>query len=151
MKVSNLTLIFIGMMILTISCTPKSYEKIAQKDSKKFFKNIDNTEKLLSHPMISSDEFPKAMNEQLKRKGFERIQGQIKEMCGSSKDYKLLNSYRRIGDEEKKFLAMEYEFCSSGIVIMSYEVLDESVTLFSVWPMKKEERRSDLFTKEKSW
>ena len=151
MKTKTGFLIYLSVLMLAINCTPKSYEKLAMKDSKKFFKNIDNTEKTLKHPVVSSKEFSGAIAKQLYTKNIENTQKFLRESCEGSRNYKLLDSYRRIGDEGQKFLAMEYQYCESGIIIMGYEVKDDGVTLSSVWPMKKEQRTADLFTKGKTW
>lgn len=144
-------LIYLIVMLLTLSCTPNSYEKLAMKDSKKFFKNIDNTEKTLKHPLVLTKEFSGAMAEQLRRKYIENTQKSMRENCEGSRDYKLIDSYRRIGDEGNRLLALEYQYCELGLIIMSYEVKDDRVTLYSVWPMDKEQRPADLFTREKTW
>lgn len=151
MKTFKKILFYISIMMLTINCVPKSYEKLAMKDAKKFFKNIDNTNKTLKHPIVLDKEFSGAMAEQLRRKNIENIQKFMRENCEGSRKYNFIDSYRRIVDEGQKFLAMEYQYCESGIIIMGYEVKDEKVKLSSVWPMNKDQRPDDLFTREKTW
>jgi hypothetical protein len=151
MKFTFGKLICVGMIIFSIGCQTKSYEELAENDSNIFFNNLDNSEQLSNHLMISTNNLPQELLEQNKAKFIKKIQEYFNELCNGSKDFKLLRTYRKIGDNNQKNLFLEYEFCTSGTVIMGYEVVDKNVTLFSVWPMKNEEKPKVLFTDEKSW
>ncbi len=151
MKTTLLKLIFAGIFGLAFSCQTKSVEELAEKDSNEFLNNLDNSEKLLAHPSVLPVNMPEEIAEQNKAKSIKKLQDYFGELCNGSRDFKLLKSYRKIGDNNQKILLLEYEFCTSGIVIMGYEVEEKDVSLFSVWPMKKEEKPKELFTDEKSW
>ena len=146
-----LKLILAGILMLSISCQPKTPEQLAEKDANKFFSNLDDSEKLVAHPMSFPENIPQELATQNKAKSMDKLQGYISEMCPDTKDFTLLKTYRKFGDDNKKLLFLEYEFCSSGILVMSYKVEEEDVTLFSVWPMKKEERPKVLFSEEQAW
>lgn len=151
MKPALLKLIIASIFALTFSCQTKSVEELAEKDSTTFFNNLDNSEKLSNHPTVLPDNIPEEIAEQNKAKTIKKLQRYFSELCNGSKDFKLLKTYRKIGDNNQKILFLEYEFCTSGIVIMGYEVTENNVSLFSIWPMKKEEKPHILFTDEKSW
>lgn len=151
MKTTLSKLIFASIFLFTFSCQTKTVEELAEKDSKTFFSNLDNLEKLLAHPSVLPVNMPEEMAKQNRAKSIERLQGYFAELCNGSKDFKLLNTYRKIGDNNQKILFLDYEFCTSGIVVMGYEVEENDVTLFSVWPMKKDEKPEVLFSDEQSW
>lgn len=136
---------------LTFSCQPKTIEELAEKDANTFFKNLDDSEKLSNHPMVLPMNIPVDIAEQNKSKSTERLQDYFAEFCNGSKDFKLLKSYRKTGDDNQKILFLEYEFCTSGMVIMGYEVEDNNVTLFSVWPKRKDDKPEVLFSDEQEW
>ena len=144
-------LIFASIFVLTVGCQTKTVEELAEKDSITFFSNLDNSEKLLAHPSVIPVNMPEEMAERNKAKSIERLQDYFSELCSDSKDFKLLKTYRKIGDNNQKILFLEYEFCTSGIVVMGYEVEENNVTLFSVWPKKKEDKPEVLFSDETEW
>lgn len=150
-KTLLLNILVASIVVLSFSCQSKTVEELAEKDSTEFLNNLDNSEKLSNHPMVLPVNMPVEIAEQNKSKSIERLQDYFAELCTSSKDIKLLNSYRQFGDDNQKILFLEYEFCTSGIVVMGYEVVDNDVTLFSVWPMKKAERPEVLFSEEQDW
>jgi hypothetical protein len=138
--------------MLAISCQPKTVEELAENDAQTFFTNLDDAEKLAAHPSVIPVNIPEELAEQNRAKSIERLHNYFSEVCkGDPKDFKLLKTYRKIVDNNQKVLFLEYEFCATALVIMGYEVNEEDVTLFSVWPMKKAERPEMLFTDEKSW
>ncbi|MFN3999974.1 hypothetical protein [Algoriphagus sp.] len=151
MKTTLLKLIFACIFALTIGCQSKTVEQLAEKDANTFFNNLDNSEKLSNHPMVLPVNMPKEMVEQSKAKSIERLQGYFVELCNGPKDFKLLKTYRKIGDNNQKILFLEYEFCTSGMVIMGYEVEDNDVTLFSVWPKRKDDKPEVIFSDEQDW
>lgn len=151
MQTTLLKLIFACIFGLAFSCQTKTVEELAEKDSNEFLNNLDNSEKLLAHPSVLPVNMPEEIAEQNKAKSIQKLQDYFGELCNDSRDFQLLKSYRKIGDNNQKILFLEYEFCTSGIVIMGYEVEDKEVTLFSIWPMKKSEKPLELFTDEKSW
>lgn len=139
------------LFVLNFGCQSKTVEELTEKDSMTFFSNIDYTDRLIAHPFVLPVNLPEELAEKNKAKSIERLQDYFSELCGDTKDFKLLNSYRKIGDNDQKILFLEYEFCTSGIVIMGYQVEENEVTLFSVWPMNKSEKPETLFTEEDSW
>lgn len=143
----NLAVIF----ALTFGCQTKTVEELAEKDANTFFSSLDDSEKLVNHPSVLPVNMPEEIAAQNKTKSIEKLQDYFGELCNGPKDFKLLKSYRKIGDNYQKILFMEYEFCTSGIVIMGYEVVDNNVTLFSVWPKRKEEKPKVLFSDEIEW
>lgn len=151
MKTTLLKLIFASIFLFTFSCQTKPAEELAEKDANTFFSNLDNPEKLLAHPSVLPDNMPDEFLEQNKSKSITRLQDYFAELCNGSKDFKLLKTYRKIGDNNQKILFLEYEFCTSGVLVMGYEVVDNDVTLFSVWPMKKDDKPEVLFTDEQDW
>lgn len=151
MKPTLLKLTFVSIFALAFSCQTKSVEELAEKDANTFFSNIDNTEKLSNHPAVLPVNMPEEIAEQNKAKYIARLQDYFAEVCNGPKDFKLLKTYRKIGDDNQKILFLEYGFCTLGVVVMGYEVVDNDVTLFSVWPMNMAEKPEVLFSDEKSW
>lgn len=94
---------------------------------------------------------PKEIAEQNMARFNKKLQDYFAELCNGPKDLKLLKTHRKIGDNNQKILFVECEFCSSGVVIIGYKVEDNDVTLFSVWPMKKEDKPGELFSDHKAW
>lgn len=150
-KTTPWKLIFASIFILTLSCQTKSIEELAEKDSTEFLNNLDNSEKLSNHPSVLPVNMPEEIAEQNKAKSIKNLQDYFAELCNGSKDFKLLKSYRKYSDDNKKILFLEYEICEKGVLIMGYEVAENEVTLFSVWPRKKGEKPEVLFSDEKSW
>lgn len=151
MKNPFLLTLSIGIILITLGCQSQSPEELAQKDASTFLRNLDNTDKLEKHPMVKVANLPEEIANRNKTKNIEKLQDYLAEICPVSKDFNLLKSYRKYSDDNKKILFLEYEFCEEGVLIMGYEVEDNNVTLFSVWPMKKEERPEVLFTDEQLW
>lgn len=151
MKTTLLNLLIAGIFALSFSCQSKTVEQLAEKDANTFFSHLDNSEKLSSHPMVIPVNMPEEIAEQNKAKSIERLQDYFTEVCNGTKDFKLLKTYRKIGDNNQKILFLEYEFCTSGMVIMGYEVEDNDVTLFSVWPKKKDDKPEVIFSDEQEW
>lgn len=151
MKATLLNLLLTSIFSLTIGCQSKTVEQQAEKDANMFFRNLDNSEKLSNHPMVLPVNMPEEIAKQNSAKSIERLQDYFAEVCNGPKDFKLLKTYRKIGDNNQKILFLEYEFCTSGMVIMGYEVKDYDVTLFSVWPKKKDDKPEVLFSDEQDW
>lgn len=151
MKTTLLKFILAGILAVSFSCQSKTVEELAQKDANTFFSNIDDSEKLVAHPSVLAVNMPEEMVEQSKAKSIKKLQDYFAELCNGSKDFKLLKTYRKIGDDNQKILFLEYEFCTSGMVIMGYKVEDNNVTLFSVWPKRKDDKPEVLFSDEQDW
>lgn len=146
-----LNILVASIVVLSFSCQSKTVEELAEKDSTEFLNNLDNSEKLSNHPSVLPVNLPKEIAVQNREKSIKRLQDYINQLCNGSKDFKLLKTYRKIGDDNQKILFLEYEFCTSGVVIMGYEVVDNDVTLFSVWPKKKDDKPEVLFSEEQDW
>lgn len=144
-------LIFAGIFVLTVGCQTKTVEELAEKDSSKFLNNIGDSEKLSNHPAVLPVNMPEEIAEQNKAKSIKNLQDYFAELCNGSKDFKLIKSYRKYSDDNKKILFLEYEICEKGVLIMGYEVEENNVTLFSVWPKKKEDKPEVLFSDEIEW
>ncbi|MFL0685811.1 MAG: hypothetical protein ACJLTB_21825 [Algoriphagus aquaeductus] len=151
MKNPFLLTLSIGIILITLGCQSKSPEELAQKDASTFFKNLDIADKLEKHPMVKVANLPEEIANRNKTKNIEKLQDYLAEICPVTKEFNLLKSYRKYSDDNKKILFLEYEFCKEGVLMMGYEVEDNNVTLFSVWPMRKEERPEVLFTDEQLW
>ncbi|GAB3217832.1 hypothetical protein J0A67_01400 [Algoriphagus aestuariicola] len=151
MKIAFGKLICACLIIASIGCQTKSYEELAENDSKAFFSNLDSFEKLSAHLVSLPTNLPEEIVEQNKAKFIKNLQEYFKGQCDDSKDFKLLKTYRKLGDNDQKNLFLKYEFCSSGTVIMGYEVVDKDVILTSVWPMKTGEQPAELFSDEADW
>ncbi|WP_111670563.1 hypothetical protein [Algoriphagus litoralis] len=152
LKSSLLNLLLACIFTLAISCQPKTVEELAEKDANTFFSNLDDAEKLAAHPWVIPVNIPEELAEQNRAKSIERLQNYFSEVCkGDPKDFNLLKTYRKIGDDNQKILFLEYEFCTSGMVIMGYEVEENDLTLFSVWPKKKDDKPEVLFSDKQEW
>ncbi len=151
MKIAFGKLICACLILFSIGCQTKSYEELAEEDAKAFFNNLDSFEKLSAHLVGLPTTLPEEITEQNKAKFIKKLQEYFKGQCEDPTDFKLLKTYRKLGDNKQKNLFLEYEFCSSGTVIMSYEVVDKDVILTSVWPMETEEKPAELFTDEADW
>ncbi len=151
MKIAFGKLICACLILFSMGCETKSYEELADEDAKAFFSKLDSFEKLSAHLVGLPTNLPEEIEEQNKAKFIKNLQNYFNEQCEDPKDFKLLKTYRKLGDNDQKNLFLEYEFCSSGTVIMSYEVVDEEVILFGIWPMKTEEKPAVLFTDEADW
>lgn len=152
MKTSLFYLTLLGILLFLSSCVSNVYERKARADAELFLKNVDAPEVLMKHPMVEPQDIPKAFAEQNKKRNLESLKNSIQEICGSSRDYKLVETHRKIGDDDKKFLALEYELCNQITIIFGYDLVGEDgVILQSIWPMNKADRPKELFAKEKSW
>jgi hypothetical protein len=152
MKISVPSLILFGILLFSGSCVSNVYERKARADAESFLKNMDSPEVLMKHPMVEPDDIPKVFAEQNKKRNLESLKSSIQKICGTSRDYKLVETYRKIGDDDKKFLALEYELCNQITIILGYHLVGEDgVILQSIWPMNKEDRPKEIFAKEKSW
>jgi hypothetical protein len=152
MKISVPSLILFGILLFSGSCVSNVYERKARADAESFLKNVDSPEVLMKHPMVEPDDIPKVFAEQNKKRNLESLKSSIQKICGTSRDYKLVETYRKIGDDDKKFLALEYELCNQITIILGYDLVGEDgVILQSIWPMNKEDRPKEIFAKEKSW
>lgn len=152
MKIPLSSLILLGILLFSSSCVSNVYERKARADAESFLKNVDFLEVLMKHPMAEPEDIPKVFAEQNKLRNLENFKSSILEICGTSRDFELVETFRKIGDDDKKFLALEYEFCKQITIIFGYDLVgDDGVILQSIWPMNKEDRPKEIFTKEKSW
>ncbi|MFD2203635.1 hypothetical protein [Shivajiella indica] len=145
------SLILLGILLFSISCNSNILEKKAKADAESFLNNVDYPQALMRHPMVEPEDIPKALADQNKLRNLENFKNSISEICGNSRDFRLVETYRKIGDDGEKFIALEYSFCDEIIVIFGYKLIGNGVKLYSIWPMSKEDRPKDLFGKEQSW
>jgi hypothetical protein len=151
MKISFSPLILLAILFLAGSCVSNVYERKAKADAESFLKNVDHPQVLMKHPMVEPEDVPKVFAEQNKLRNLENFKSSIVEICGSSRDFNLVETYRKIDDDGKRFLALEYEFCNEITIILAYDLIGDGVILQSIWPMNKADRPKEVFAKEKSW
>ncbi|MBW3469757.1 hypothetical protein [Arthrospiribacter ruber] len=149
MKIRFVILFF--MLIGLYSCNTDPMVKSAKKDAERFLKNVRNPQQLIHHPMLEPEGLSTTIALQNKKRNLEGLRDSVNELCGKSSDYSLVNTFKKVGENQKKFIYLEYEYCKQITFIMGYVKQGDKVMLHSIWPMNSEDRPKDLFQKDADW
>lgn len=144
--------VILGVSLLLLwSCGTDSHERKAKADANSFLKNIRNTEQLMLHPMVESQDLPASVARENKKRNFENFKASVNQLCGESSDFKLVNTEKKTDTDLGELIFLEFEYCKAITIVMGYTQKAEGVILYSIWPMNKDDRPADLFDKGKLW
>jgi hypothetical protein len=144
-------LLFPIVVFLLFSCESDPLVGKAKKDAEFFLKNVRTPERLINHPMMEPEGIPSSVAFQNKKRNLENLKGSVNQLCGKSSNYKLANTFKKIGEDGEKFIYLEYEYCQEITFVLGYALRRDGVILHSIWPMNKEDRPEDMFQKEANW